>query len=380
MKRTQLFLSGLLVAFATVLATPGWTQDVQPIQRIDREDEDPDQGYDRGRDRGRIDRYLDVEVWTNHEDGDFYEGDNITISFRANRDCFVAIYSVDTRGRVNLLFPESPQSDNYVIGGQTNRLPDGSSDFDYVVSGPDGVEHLQVIASRDRFPIPDWYPNSGIVSDWEDRLDFMDYINNRYFVRYDGQRFAYDRTSIYVSEWEPHYFRPVWYDPYPAWTVCGNVYVDYPFGASIYINGRYWGCAPLYIPRLSVGWHTITVYDPWGYCWEDNFHMTHYNTIVFDRTVIRTRPSVVSKYKEVRFSGYRDPIRNGYPDFAAKKETILRKAVVVTPLTSEKGKIKSEKPMAQYDSPMPKLEKKYRRDEAKLVKTERGLDDISPIH
>jgi Domain of unknown function (DUF4384)/PEGA domain len=379
MKRTQLILSGLLVAFATVLATPGWAQEAEPLQKIEREDRDYDRDEDRGRDRGRIDRYLDVEVWTNHEDGEFYEGDNITISFRANRDCFVAIYSVDTRGRVNLLFPENRRSDNFVIGGQTNRLPDGSSDYDYVVSGPDGVEHIQVIASRDRFPIPDWYPNSGIVSDWDDRADFMDYINNRYFVRYDGQRFAFDRTSIYVSEWEPQYFRPVWYDPYPAWSVCGNVYIDYPFGSSVYINGRYWGCAPLYVPRLIVGWHTITVYDPWGHCWEDDLHITHRSTIVLDRTIIRTRPSFVSKYKEVRLSGYRDPIRNGYPDFAAKKETILRKSGVVTPLTSEKGKIRSEKSTAQYDSPMPKLTKKYMYGEAKLVKTDRGLDDVSPI-
>jgi Domain of unknown function (DUF4384)/PEGA domain len=379
MKRTQLILSGLLVAFATVLATPGWAQETESLQKIEREDRNEDRDYDRSGDRGRIDRYLDVEVWTNHEDGEFYEGDNITVSFRANRDCFVAIYSVDTRGRVNLLFPESRHSDNYVIGGQINRLPDGSSEYDYVVSGPDGVEHIQVIASRDRFPIPDWYPNSGIISDWDDNLDFMDYINNRYFVRYDGQRFAYDRTSIYVSEWEQHYFRPVWYDPYPAWSVCGNVYIDYPFGASVYINGRYWGCAPLYVPRLIVGWHTITVYDPWGHCWEDDLHVTHRTTIVLDRTIIRTRPSFVSKYKEVRFSGYREPIKNGYPDFAAKKEMILRKSGIVTPLTSEKGKLRSEKPTAQYDSPMPNLPKKYLYDESKLVKTERGLDNVAPI-
>ena len=47
----------------------------------------------------RIDRYLDAEVWTDRSDGEYYVGDRVTINFRISRDAFVAIYTIDTRGR-----------------------------------------------------------------------------------------------------------------------------------------------------------------------------------------------------------------------------------------------------------------------------------------
>ena len=135
-------------------------------------------------DRARIDRYFDVELWTNHSDDEFYEGDEIILYYRANRDAFVAIYSIDTRGRVNLLFPTGPAEDNFVRGGATYSLPGSYDNFDLVVNGPEGIETIQVIASRDRFPIPDWYNNSGLVCDWDDRYDYMDYLNDRFFDGY----------------------------------------------------------------------------------------------------------------------------------------------------------------------------------------------------
>lgn len=281
-------------------------------------------------DRVKVDRYLDVEVWTNHSDGEYYIGDKISIYFRVNSDAFVAIYAIDTEGRVSLLYPSRPGQENFVYGGVTNRLPLEGADYDLVVTGPEGVENIQVIASRERFPIPDWYGVSGLVCDWEDRFDFMDHINRKYFVAYDGQRFAWDRTAAYVNQWEEVYFRPVYYPSYPSWVACGNVYIDYPIGGSVYINGIYWGCAPLYIPRVYVGWHTVTVYDRWGYCWESDVHITRYNTLVLDHYVVRTNPANTSKYKEVRSVGYRDPVTNGYPDYQAKYQKVVKQTTTVT--------------------------------------------------
>ncbi len=322
-------------------------------------------------DRVRVDRYLDVEVWTNHLDGDYHVGDDITIHFRTNRDAFVAIYSIDTRGRVNLLFPSLPGGDNFVYGGATYRLPGPDDDFDLVVTGPEGVENIQVIASRERFSIPDWHPVSGLVCDWDDRHDYLDYINGRYFVRYDGQRFAFDRTAIYVYEWEPSYFRPVYMPVYPSWTVCGNVYFDYPWGASIYVDGIYWGCAPLYLPRVYVGWHTFTVYDHWGHCWESSVHVTRYNTVVLDRTVIVTRPTTMSKYKEVRFSGYRNPVTSGYPKFNEKKTIALGSAA-----PGVKDKPGGTRTGSDLDGAGLTKSRRFVRGTAELVATDRGLETV----
>ncbi len=313
----------------------------------------------------RIDRYLDAEVWTNHLDGDFHVGDNVVINYRTNRDAFVAIYSIDTRGRVNLLFPTEPGQDGFVRGGVTNYLPGPNDDYDLVVSGPEGVENIQIIASRERFPIPEWYPVSGLICDWDDRHEFLDHLNGRYFVRYGGQSFAFDRTALYVNEWEPTYYRPVYYPYYPSWTVCGNAYFDYPWGATVYINGIYWGCTPLYIPRIYVGWHTITIYDHWGYCWERDIHFSRYHTVVLNRDIIIPRPTVLSKYKEVRRVGYRDPVKHGYPKFKEKQSVMSKMPGVKSKTTVTSG--------AKMDY-TPSVNKKYLRGNAKLVATERGYE------
>jgi hypothetical protein len=327
---------------------------------------DINQENDYNYDRTRADQYLDVEIWTDNSDGEYFEGDDIVINFRANRDAFVAIYSIDSRGRVNLLFPIEQGDNNYIEGGIVYQLPGDNDDYDLVVSGPEGTETIQIIASKERFPIPEWYPVSGLDDDnWNDRHEFMDYLNNRYFVNYDGQRFAYDRTSIYINEWEENYYRPVYRPIYPGWTVCGNVYVDYPYGGTVYINGIYWGIAPLYIPRIYVGWHTVTIYDRYGYCWESDIHINTYNTLVLNRNIIRPHRSFVSKYKEVRRIGYRNPARHGYPNY---KQT----SVNVTKLRANQtiykgGVVKSSDGIAQ---------KKFVRGSTKVVKSDRGYKTV----
>jgi len=327
---------------------------------------DIEQENDYNYDRTRADQYLDVEIWTDNSDGEYFEGDEIVINFRANRDAFIAIYSVNSRGQVNLLFPIEQDDNNYIEGGVVYQLPGNNDDYDLVVSGPEGTETIQIIASKERFPIPDWYPVSGLDDDnWNDRHEFMDYLNNRYFVNYDGQRFAYDRTSIYINEWEESYYRPVYRPIYPGWTVCGNVYVDYPYGGTVYINGIYWGIAPLYIPRIYVGWHTITIYDRHGYCWENDIHIDHYNTLVLNRHIIRPHSSFVSKYKEVRKIGYRDPVRYGYPNY---KHT----TVDVTKLRADQTIYKGGMVKNSDNS----IQKKFARGSTKVVESNRGFETV----
>ena len=376
MLRAMLKSSWMIALLAIVLWAPLAAQDDRDDDRS--YDNENLQRQDRGDDNGqydspvRIDRYLDVQVWPNRDDGEYYAGDNIVLNFRANRDCFVAIYSVDSRGRVNLLFPSDPADDNFITGGVTYRLPSGNDRYDLVVNGPDGRENIQIVASRERFPIPNWYNNSGLVCDDNDRDEYMDRLNTRYFVRYPGQRFAFDRSVVFVSEWEPDYYRPIYSPYYPDWAVCGNVYVDYPWGGSIYIDGIYWGVTPLYIPRLVVGWHVITVYDPYNYCWESDFHVNRYHTMVFDRTVVKTTRVIDSRFKDVRVTKWRDPVRNGYPDF--KVGATLSK----TPRGGVSGAVtgidKTPKLGGASIDDFRPLPKKYVHGDANLVKTDRGYE------
>ena len=77
------------------------------LMRLEHDDDnyaDNDRDYYRG---GFIeqDPKLDVEIWTDNESGKYYEGDDVKIYSRTNRDAYVAVYNIDTDCRVNLIYP-----------------------------------------------------------------------------------------------------------------------------------------------------------------------------------------------------------------------------------------------------------------------------------
>jgi hypothetical protein len=260
----------------------------------------------------RRDNYIDVEIWTDNDE--YYEGDKITVYFKANNDCFAAIYNIDTRGRVNLLFPSESGEAARIKGGRIYELPDRYDDYELTVQGPPGTEYLQIVASNDPFILPRWLDEGRLVCE-DDPYDFMDYINASYFGCARNCVRALDMTSFVVKEWHNYYFRPIHHYHYPDWSVCGSIYIDYPFGATIYIDGVYWGIAPLFIPRVYFGYHYITIYDWNGYCWEDRINVVRYRSVILDDTIIRTRAGVKSRYREVSRRGFLDPVKNGYPDY-----------------------------------------------------------------
>ncbi|SYZ73552.1 exported hypothetical protein [Candidatus Zixiibacteriota bacterium] len=313
MKRLTIF-SGLLLLAAISLPARA---DIVPFER----------NYDYTQSI-RTDRYLNAEVWT--DDNSYYQGDDIAISFRANNDCYVAIYNLDTRGNVNLLYPTSPQDDGFIRGGKIYRLPERNDNYQLSVQGPVGTEYIQIVASREPLRIPDWFNGSGLVCN-DDPEDFIDYVNASYFgCAYNDCPRAFDITSFQVKEWHDYYFRPVYHYNYPDWSYCGSIYIDYPIGATVYIDGIYWGCAPLFIPRIYFGYHWVTIYDHFGYCWESHVDVVRYRSVILDNNIVRTRAGVKSRYREVATRGYLNPVRNGYPEYDKQvrlKETYKESAI-----------------------------------------------------
>jgi hypothetical protein len=94
---------------------------------------------------------LQVSMWADQDDAIYHPGDLLTIYFTANQGCFLAVYNVEQGGGVSRLFP--PQGDDgWVRGGQTYQLPPEHADYDYRVSGPEGVETIIAVATLDRLP------------------------------------------------------------------------------------------------------------------------------------------------------------------------------------------------------------------------------------
>ncbi|MBD3219577.1 MAG: DUF4384 domain-containing protein, partial [candidate division Zixibacteria bacterium] len=237
---------------------------------------------------------LDIEVWTNKEEGgSFGQGENLVIYFRTNRDAFVTIYDLDTKGNINLLYPYDYRDENFVEGGVVYTIPDYYDDYVLRVNGPPGLEFVQAIASDRDFMIPDWSYNFRDPEGWREidsdreALAYLEYINHKYFPvencvmtcdidysffevrknwQYSWDSYYYDDYSYYdddvhvVHHYHPYYYRPVYYDPWwDPWDWCGTMYVGYPHGGAIWINGVFYGYAPLFIPRLSIGWWDVRV-------------------------------------------------------------------------------------------------------------------------
>ncbi|MEZ5359082.1 MAG: DUF4384 domain-containing protein [Candidatus Zixiibacteriota bacterium] len=246
---------------------------------------------------------LNIDVWVDNEDGIYYVGEEVRIYFQANYDCYAVIYGVDTRGEVHILFPEDPWEDGRIDGGETYSIPGRNADYDLVVSGPEGIEHLQAVASTQRMEIPNWYEGDApYMDDREDPEDFIEDLNYRYFeCRWDDCAKAYDHTSIYVKS-ATYYYKPV-YVPQPWYTGPDYtmIYIDYPYGGEVYIDGVFIGIAPLYIPRILLGWHWFTIYDRYGYCWEHHYHIRYHDRpYFFDHSIVNTSRSKVSRYTDLR--------------------------------------------------------------------------------
>ena len=208
----------------------------------------------------RVYNDLEIDIWTDKDDGSNYtEGDAITLYFWASRDCYVTIYDLDTRGNINLIFPAEPDMNNFVIGGEVYMIPEHGEDYELSVTGPPGYEYIQMVASVEPYPAPDWRgPISVHDKHWafefNDSEGFIDLVNRHYFP---NDNVAFDQVSFYVAP--AYYYKRVETDCYGD---CGTVYIDYPYGCDVYIDGVYWGLAPLWIPSIYLGQHRVSVY--WG--------------------------------------------------------------------------------------------------------------------
>ncbi len=217
---------------------------------------------------------LEVYVWPDRGmDAVYYPGENINVNVEVTRDAFLILYNIDTRGRLHILFPASPWDDNFVEAGDAISFPRRWDDVDWTIDGPPGTEYIQVIASEIPISPPEWpvYINGAGVSDdyyapselrgfsaGSDRYGYIDIVNRNICGRY------YDWTATDVATFEvrnrPYHYNVDYIDPWPD-VFYGQVYIGWPIGSRIYIDGIFIGIAPCYIPRHYVGRRIITCYD-----------------------------------------------------------------------------------------------------------------------
>lgn len=88
----------------------------------------------------------DIEIATARRDS-YRVGDDITIWFRAARDCHVTLLNLGTSGKLTMLFPNAIHRDNFVRGGDLHCVPGPDYGFSYKLAGPAGTERLKAVAT-----------------------------------------------------------------------------------------------------------------------------------------------------------------------------------------------------------------------------------------
>ncbi len=226
---------------------------------------------------------LEVEIWTNKgEDAKFYRGEDLIAYFRAEQDCYALVYEIDTDGNVNVLFPFEPGGNNFVSGDTVYRIPPVEADYHMEVGGANGDEYIYVIASATPFDAPQWmvywgYEYEYIEDDWivdadAGRNETLNRVIGR-LAQENGGQYVSDFVRFYVDGAHRHYlYYPASYHNY----YYGSCWfgVDYP-GCEVFIDGVYYGIAPVYIPSILVGGHVVVIYR-YGYpCWQHYFWINH---------------------------------------------------------------------------------------------------------
>ncbi|MGB5107589.1 MAG: DUF4384 domain-containing protein [Candidatus Zixiibacteriota bacterium] len=308
---------------------------------------------------------LDVDIWTDKDDGsNYYEGDNIIIYFRASRDCFVTIYDLDTRGNINLIFPAEPGDNNFIQGDEIYMIPDQGDDFDFTLEGPPGNETIQIVASTSEYVVPDWRgPRSVYDDDWGfkydgDNDDFIVRVNRQYFPE---EVSAYDNVSFYVAP--RYYYQPEKSDCYGD---CGQVYIDYPNGCEVFVNGVFYGYAPLYVPSIYLGRHRVTVYWGASIVYNDWIYVDAWNPyFVYTRPLYVYDFCYTNWYRDHRWDRWYDgPSRYKYKDrdFYTYKKPDSRRGYSV--VTNTHGKYDKSKVYAEKSSRIEKYKSTYQYDKS----------------
>ena len=93
---------------------------------------------------------FDIQLSINKGNGGTYApGENLTLTFRTNRDAYVVLYDIQPNGQVSIIFPNRYDQDNFVRANTTYYLP--RQGYNFMIDNIQGTEYIQAVASSKQF-------------------------------------------------------------------------------------------------------------------------------------------------------------------------------------------------------------------------------------
>ena len=178
--------------------------------------------------RPRLEAARRVAVWTNRYDDPYDQGDGARVYVRAEQPSHVAVFRVDTDGRIRLLYPRQPWGESLVRASRDLELAGRRGGRAFVVDDDPGIGYLFAVAS----PRPLDFGDIARGDHWDYRAieggrisgdpyvaladlaariapgDDYDYDISPYYVerRYEYPRFVCYDCHAYAKydEWDPY--------------------------------------------------------------------------------------------------------------------------------------------------------------------------------
>ena len=95
-----------------------------------------------------------VALWTDH-DAPYPRGGVARVYLSVDEPAYVAVFRVDTDGRIRVIFPREPWSDTYVLDGQSFEISGPRGRGSFVVDDYPGIGYLFAVASPDPLDFAD---------------------------------------------------------------------------------------------------------------------------------------------------------------------------------------------------------------------------------
>ena len=91
-----------------------------------------------------------VAIWSDRGEDPYRRGEPVRVSLRLAEPSHVAVFRVDTDGRIRVLLPHDPWTDTYVRDERDLDGAGGRADRRFVVDDDPGIGYLLAVASPDR--------------------------------------------------------------------------------------------------------------------------------------------------------------------------------------------------------------------------------------
>ncbi len=84
--------------------------------------------------------------------GVYKEGENITVFFKSDKDCYLRLFHTNAEGKIQLLFPNQYHRNDYIEKDKVYSIPDNDMPFQFKIAPPLGAEIIKAAASLQPFP------------------------------------------------------------------------------------------------------------------------------------------------------------------------------------------------------------------------------------